>query len=85
MLLLEKLQSFVIPAIIDQSHKTLDAYMGRTGGLTGGSSLLIYTIGAGDCLRIEFVNCLTEIESFVELVWEGDRADFFALAAARTL
>jgi hypothetical protein len=38
MLFLEKLQRFVIPAIVDQGDKTLDADMGGTGGLTGGGS-----------------------------------------------
>jgi hypothetical protein len=85
MLFLEKLQSLVIPAIVDQGNKTLDADMGRTGGFTGGGSFFVYTEGAGDCLRIQFVDCFTKIESFVELVREGDGADLFALAAARAL
>jgi hypothetical protein len=57
--------------------------MGRTGGFTGGGSRFINTVGAGDCLRIHFIDCFTKIESFVVLVWEGDGADLFALAAAR--
>jgi hypothetical protein len=85
MLFLEKLQRLVIPAIVNQGNKTLDTDMGRTGGLTGGGPFFVYTEGAGDCLWIQFVDCFTKIESFVELVREGDRADLFALATARAL
>jgi hypothetical protein len=83
MLFFEKLQSLFVPAVIDQGNKTLDADMGRTGGLTGGGSVFVNAEGAGDCLRIHFIDCFTKIESFVVLVREGDRTDLFTLATAR--
>ncbi len=82
MLFFKKLQCLVRPAIVDQGDKTLDTDMGRTGGLTGSSSFFIDTKGAWDCLRILFVDCFPKIESFVELVREGDRTDLCALATA---
>ena len=83
MLFLEKFQGLFMPAVIDQGNKTLDADMGGTGGLAGCGSVFINTVGAGDCLRIHFIDCFTKIESFVVLVRERDRTDLFALAAAR--
>jgi hypothetical protein len=35
---LKKLQRLVMPAIVDQGDKSLDADMGRTGCLAGGGS-----------------------------------------------
>ena len=84
-LLLEKLQRFFVPAIVDQGNKTLNADMGRTGCLTGGSSLFVYAKASGNSLRILFEDCFSKIEFFVVLIRAGDRADLFALATARAL
>jgi len=68
MLFFEKLQSLFVPAVINQSNKTLNADMGRTGGFTGSGSLFVYTEGTRDSLWILLVDCFTKIESFVVLV-----------------
>ena len=83
MLFFEELQGLFMPAVVDQGNKTLDADMGMTGGFTGGCSRFSNTVSTGDCLRIHFIDCFTKVVSFVVLVWEGDGADLFALAAAR--
>lgn len=85
MLFLKKLQRLVMPAIVDQGDKTLNADMGRAGCLTGGGSRFINAECAGDCLRILFEDCFAKIEPFVILVRDGDRADLYALATACAL
>jgi len=82
MLLLEEFQGLVVPAVIDQGDITLDADMGRTGGLAGRGSALADTETAGDSLWILFKNSPSKVNTFIVFVGKGNRTDLRAFAAA---
>ena len=82
MLILKKLQRLVIPAVVDQGDKALDADMGRTGGLARRGSSFAYAESTGDSLWILFENCLSKIKFFVVFVGGRNGADLRTLAAA---
>jgi hypothetical protein len=72
-----------MPAVIDQSNKSLDADVGRTGGLAWGGSSFAYSECSGNSLWILFENCFTKIELFVVFVGGRNRTDLCALTTAR--
>ena len=80
--LFEEFEGLVIPAILDQGDITLDADMGRTGGLAGRGSALADTETAGDSLWILFKNSPSKVNTFIVFVGKGNRTDLRAFAAA---
>ena len=74
MFLFEELQGLFVSAVIYQSDKALDAYVGWTGGLAWGSSPLAYSECSGNSLWVLFEYCFTKIELFVVIV-RGKKQD----------
>ena len=81
----EKLQCFLVTAIVNQGNVSLNAHMGRACCLARCRTMFFNGIGAGHALRVKLECRLSVTQAFIEQVRCFYGTGLGAFSASRTL